>query len=183
MLNTARKLFLLETVPFEASRFPRWQALAAISLIGVLAGLDPNMRVAEPPAPAPSFLLTLVIGFVMVWLAFLAIVGFLRWWLKRGQRWDGQGDLFNLIAASWLVADVLGTGLSALGVPGLVVMPLWFYSVWVGGNALNGAIPNASLGYCITGIIVGMIPAMLASMVGLGLLGALFTIVTGHASS
>lgn len=182
MLNTATKLFLLDTVPFKAADFPRWQALAAISLIGLLAGLDPNLRSAEPLASIPPLLLALTTGFLMTWLVFLVMVPFLRWWLKRGQRWDGQGNLFNLVAASWLVADVLGTGLAAIGVPGLLVMPLWFYSIWVGGNALSGAIPSASLGYCIAGIILGMLPAILASMLGLGLLGAILAVLSGNIS-
>ena len=51
----------------------------------------------------------------MTWAAFGVIVGLLRWWLPRGGRWDKRGDLFNLVAASWLVADALGAGLTALG--------------------------------------------------------------------
>lgn len=110
-------------------------------------------------------------GLVSTWIAFLVIVGVLRWWMKRGGRWDGQGDLFNLVAASWLVADALGAGLTALGVPYLLTLPLWLYSGWVGANALSGAIPKASLGYSIGGIAIGLIPAMLAAGVVFAVLG------------
>jgi hypothetical protein len=34
----------------------------------------------------------------------------------------------------------------AAGVPALLTLPLCLYSIWVGGNALSGAIPKASLG-------------------------------------
>ncbi|WP_449192422.1 hypothetical protein [Thauera sp.] len=75
------------------------------------------------------------------------------------------------MAASWLVADALGAGLVALGVPALSTLPLWLYSVWVGANALSGAIPKASLGYSIGGIVLGLIPAMLAAMIVFAVLG------------
>ena len=57
----------------------------------------------------------------MVWLTFLVIVAVLRWWVMHGGRWDGLGDLFNFVAAAWLVSDVLGAGLVAIGAP--VPMP------------------------------------------------------------
>ena len=158
----ALSLFILRELPFSRFDFPRWQSVLDISLIGLLVGLDPSMRAAPPDMPAPPLWLAVVMGLVTAWVAFLVILGVLAWWLKRGGRWDGQGSLFNLVAASWLVADVLGAGLTALGVPHLLTLPLWLYSVWVGANALSGAIPKVSLGYAIGGIVIGFIPAMLA---------------------
>ncbi|WP_265305047.1 hypothetical protein [Verminephrobacter eiseniae] len=117
-------------------------------------------------------------GLVTTWVAFPIIVAVLRWWLKRGGRWDGQGDLFNLVAASWLVADTLGAGLTALGVPPLLTLPLWLYSVWVGAQAIEGAIPQASLGYCIAGIAIGLLPAIVAAGSMFALVGVLM-VVTG----
>jgi hypothetical protein len=61
-----------------------------------------------------------------------------------------------------LVADTLGAGLTAWGVPYLWTLPLWLYSVWIGANALSGAIPKASFGYSIGGILMGLVPAVLA---------------------
>ncbi|MDG3066174.1 hypothetical protein ACFQ4M_10665 [Thauera mechernichensis] len=143
----------------------------AITLIGQLIGLDPSLRDTPPDMPVPPLWLAVGMGLLTTWVAFLIIVGVLRWWMRRGGRWDGQGDLFNLVAASWLVADALGAGLSALGVAPLFTFPLWLYSVWVGANALSGAIPKASLGYSIGGIVIGLIPAMLAAMVVFAVLG------------
>lgn len=133
----AFSLFLLRELPFSRFDFPRWQSVLAISLIGLLVGLDPSLRTVPPEAPVPPLWLALGLGLATTWAAFLIIVAVLRWWMKRGQRWDGKGNLFNLVAASWLVADVLGAGLTVLGVPGVLTLPLWLYSVWVGVNGLS----------------------------------------------
>lgn len=177
MITPAFSLFLLRELPFARFDFPRWQAVLAVTLIGILAGLDPGLRAGTPEMPGMPVWLSIPFMVLSVWAAFLVIVAVLRWWLKRGQRWDGQGDLFNLVAASWLVADVLGAGLTALGVPYLLTLPLWLYSVWVGGNALSGAIPKASLGYSIGGILIGLIPAMLVSFVLFAVLGVVMAML------
>ena len=80
------------------------------------------------------------------------------------EAWRTLGDLFNLIAASWLVVDLLGFLLSGLGVPESLVTLVWFYAIWVGANAMSGAIPKASLGYGIGGIILGGILAIVTIM-------------------
>ncbi|MCL7930878.1 hypothetical protein [Halomonas llamarensis] len=162
MIKPAISLFFLRKLSFSHFDFPRWQAVAAITLIGLLAGLDPNMRATPPNVPPMPVWQALLLGVILVWVVFLVVLRILRWWMKRGGRWDGQGDLFNLAAASWLVADTLGAGLTALGVPYLWTLPLWLYSLWVGANALSGAIPKASFGYSIGGIVVGLVPAVLA---------------------
>ncbi len=171
LIALSLSLFLLNKLPFSRFAFPRWQSVLAISLIGVLIGLDPSLRAAPPEMPVPPFWLAVIMGLLTTWVGFLITVAVLRWWMKRGGRWDGQGDLFNLVAASWLVADALGAGLTALGVPPLFTLPLWLYSVWVGANALSGAIPRASLSYSIGGIVIGLIPAMLAAMIVFAMLG------------
>ncbi|MBS3934905.1 MAG: hypothetical protein KGZ43_01925 [Sulfuritalea sp.] len=170
VVKTALSLFLLREHPFSRFDFPRWQSVLVISLIGVLIGLDPNLW-SDSGIPVVPLWLTLSGTVLSTWAGFLIIVGVLHWWMKRGGRWDGQGDLFNLVAASWLVANTLGAGLVALGVPPLFTLPLWLYSVWVGASALSGAIPKASLGYSIGGIVIGLIPAMLAAGVVFAALG------------
>lgn len=173
MISSSISLFLLRELPFSRFDFPRWQPVLAVSLIGLLVGLDPSFRTAAADVPTPPLWLALLLSLVAIWLGFVIIVAVLRWWLKRGNRWDGQGDLFNLVAASWLVADTLGAGLTALGVPPLLTLPLWLYSVWVGAQALESAIPKASLGYCIAGIAIGLVPAMVVSGLVFGLFGVL----------
>jgi hypothetical protein len=171
ILSPALDLFLLRKLPFSHFTFPRWQSITAITLIGLLVGLDPGLRAGFPDDLAPPLWLVIPFAVAAVWVSFLVIVAILRWWMKRGDRWDGEGDLVNLVAASWLVADLLGAGLTALGVPPLWTLPLWLYSVWVGANALSGAIPKASLGYSLGGIMIGLIPAMLAAGLVYAVLG------------
>jgi len=173
MLTPALSLFLLRELPFARFDFPRWQAWAALIVIGLLVGLDPSMRAGTPEMPGMPLPVALVFNVALILLCFPLIVLFLKWWMKRGGRWDGEGDLFNLVAASWLVADGLGAGLVALGVPHLITLPLWLYAVWVGGNALSGAIPKASLGYSIVGIVLSLIPAMLLAGVLMAALGVI----------
>lgn len=170
MIRAAFSLFLLRKLLFDRFDYPRWQSVLAVTLIGVLSGLDPSLW-SDSGMPAVSLWVTLCGTVFSTWAGFLIIVAVLRWWMKRSSRWDGQGDLFNLVAASWLVADTLGAGLTALGIPPLFTLPLWLYSVWVGANALSGAIPKASLGYSIGGIVIGLIPAMLAAMLVFAALG------------
>lgn len=177
MFKPAFALFTLQELPFSRFDFPRWQSVLAICLIGVLIGLDPVLRNGSNGAPAMPLYAALLLGLISIWAGVLLIVGLLKWWLKRGQRWDGRGDLFNLVAASWLVADVLGAGATALGVPPLLTFPLWLYSIWVGANAISSAIPRASLGYAIGGIAISVLPAMLVAGVAMG--AATFALVAG----
>lgn len=171
--NSAISLFLLRELPFDRFAFPRWQAWLAMAFIGALTGLDPTMRAGTPEMPGLPLWAAVLAGMLLILIVFPLIVAFMKWWMKRGQRWDGQGDLFNLIAASWLVADALAAGLVALGVPMLLTLPLWLYSVWVTGNALSGAIPRASLGYSIGGIVLSLVPMLLLAGIVMGLLGFL----------
>ncbi|MBW7902537.1 MAG: hypothetical protein H3C26_13735 [Rhodocyclaceae bacterium] len=177
MLTTAFSLFTLRQQPFERFTFPRWQSALAITLIGFLGGFGSIMRVGATEMPTMPLWLLIPVTVLSVWAVFLVTMGILRWWMKRSARWNGQGDLFNLLAASWLVANFLGIGTVALGVTPLLTLPLWLYAVWVGGNALSGAIPKASLGYSIAGIIIGLIPAMLTSGVIFALGGIVMAVL------
>lgn len=169
MLSASLAALMLKEQPFERFNFPRWQAVLGISLLGLIVGLDPGMAEALPDTPVAVVALT---GFVFLWVTFLVTYWTLRWWMKRGGRWDGQGDLFNLIVAAWFVIDLIAFLLAMLGVPMILMLPVYLYSVWVAGNALSGAIPKATLGYSIGGILLSGIPAMLVMIVLMVLLGA-----------
>lgn len=174
MIEAAFELFTLKKLPFTRFDFPRWQSWLVIIVIGALAGLDPSMRESVPNMP---ILLAIAFGVLLICFTFPAIVLLLKWWMKRGGRWDGHGDLFNLIVSSWLVADLLGAGLTALGVPGLLTLPILLYSIWVSGNALHGAIPTASMRYSIGGILLSLIPMFIIIIILSGLIGLLFGIM------
>jgi hypothetical protein len=170
VIGLSQALIRLHSVPFAEFNFSRWQSIGALTWLGLLVGIDPSLRATAPGMPALPFWFGWIGGLVVVWVSFLLVLPVLRWWLKRGGRWDGQADLFNLVAASWLLPNVLAAGLIAIGVPSLFVLPLWVYSIWVGGNALSEAIPKASLGYSICGIVLSLIPALLVSSAALVLM-------------
>jgi len=177
MIPPALSLFILRKLPVSRFDFPRWQSVLAISLIGLLRGLDPDLRTAPPDMSAPPLWLNLVMGPLTTWVAFLITLGMLALWLKLGRRWDGQGSLFNLVAASWLMAGVLGTGLAALGAPDLLTHLLWLYSVWVGANAVSGAIPKARLGYAIIGFLIGLVLGWMAHLLLYALAGFMLVLL------
>lgn len=53
MFSSAISLFLLRKLPFVRFDFPRWKTVLAVSLIGLLAGLDPSLRTTSPDIPVP----------------------------------------------------------------------------------------------------------------------------------
>lgn len=131
VLSASRKLAVMQRLSWAELAFPRWQGVLAISLIGIMIGLDPAMTQASPSGVGLLPIMAIGMGIALVWPMFLATLGMLCWWVKRGGRWNGHGSLFNLLAAVWLVPDVLGAGLIALGVPLVYTVPIWLYSIWV----------------------------------------------------
>lgn len=155
MIQSAFPLFFLRKLPWSRFDFPRWQAWAALVLTAALWGLVFPVRSGLSLAAMPAWSLAIAVASSMVTtLVYLAaVLGFLGWWMQREGRWNGQGSMLNLIAASWLVTSLLGAGLVAAGMPLMLVWPLWFYSAWIVGNALSGAMPKASLAYSMYGVL------------------------------
>ncbi|KAA5924890.1 hypothetical protein F1536_04205 [Achromobacter xylosoxidans] len=177
MIASSLSLFCLSELPFSRFDFPRWRSALAITILGLGGGLISGVLPPESNWPAVPMWVTLCGAIVSTWAAFLIIVCVLRAWMKRDGRWDGQGNLFNLVATSWLVADLLGIGLTAMGVPLLATLLLWLYSVWVGANALSSAIPKASIGYSIGGIAIGLIPAIAVTILVYTALGVVLAML------
>lgn len=175
IVSSGLSAFMLREQSFSDFSFPRWQSVLAITLVGVLAGLDPRMTTPQPGMPKTAVMSQgMAIGFCvgLIWLCFLIGLGIARWWVKRGGRWDGEGDLFNLIAATWFLPDALAALVAILGGPDLLGLVLWMFSVWVAGNALSSAIPKVSLGYAIGGIcisVVLMLVVMTVALVGVSI--------------
>ncbi len=173
MLRSALNLFFLRELPWSSFSFPRWQTLLALALVGVAMGFAPSMRALLPDIagmPALSLGIAVASSVLLTLICTPVIVGFLRWWMQRGGRWDGQGDMFNLLVASELMANILSAGLTLAGMPVLWMLPLLLYFAWVGGNALSGAIPKASLAYSTAGLVVTLIPALIVYTLLLGLI-------------
>lgn len=159
VIRTGISAFLLREQPFERFRFSRWQSRFVITLLGVLQGLAMHMHVHALKASdlaLPTLWGKVIFGVLSTWVAFPIIHRACRWWLMRGERWDGKDDLFNLMAASWLLPFALLYGLYALGVAGVLLVPIGIYAIWVNANAMSGAVPKATLGYSIAGIVNGL---------------------------
>lgn len=153
MLQSSLQLFFWRRLPFSAFSFPRWRSVLAISAIGALSWLDPEIRTST----------SLITVLLSTWIAFLVSLLIISWWIRRGGRWDGQGNLFNLVATSWLVTNAAAASLSLLGAPLAVVLLLLLYSIAITGNALAGAVRGLSLSYGVGGVLVAVIPALVVS--------------------
>lgn len=143
--------------------FPFWHAALLLTLIGLSVGLDHTMGVPMPW----SFLAGLALWWS--WIAMLHPL--MRWWLKRGGRWNGEGPLFNLLVSGCGI-DILWGVLVYVGLPPIGVLPLWLYSFWVMGNALEHA-TEVGLGYAIGGQVLIMLIylLLLTLVVGLAVAG------------
>lgn len=164
MISSAIALFLLRRLPFSRFSFPRWKSVLAITLVALVYALVPDMSTdheALDESPMPLWR-TIVMIVATQWASFLATYIVLCWWLRRRDRWDGRGNYFNLLAASWLVADLLMAYLPVLGVHSSGVMALLaIYSVVVTINATKGAMPRIRLCYITAGASLGMVCMLL----------------------
>lgn len=158
MLKIILDLVRLNSHPLADFEWPFWQSAVLLLIIAVVTGFDP---VTAAMFSSPVW--AIVMSIAMMAISFPVLVAFMRWWLKRDGRWNGQGALFNLVVAASAI-DVLGAGLTALGVPPLFTLPIFLYSIWIGANALAGAC-NVSLRYALGGVVLSLIPLMLAVMV------------------
>jgi hypothetical protein len=152
IITASFNLFLLRKLPFDQFNFSVIQSWTVVILLGVLVGFDPANRESMDGAPEIPLAILIIGSIVFICVGAVVIWAFLRWWMQRGQRWNGEGKLFNLMVASWLIPDGLASLFTAMGAAVWSVLPLWFYSIWVGVKALNNAMPSASLGYTFAGI-------------------------------
>lgn len=143
-------------------RFPFGHSAILLVLIGLSAGLDPSMGVPMPWSFPAGLALWLI------WIALL--YPFMRWWLKRGGRWNGEGPLVNVLITACGI-DILWGPLAYLGVPLLLLLPLLLYSLWVMGNALEHA-TGVRLGYAIAGVVLTSLAFFIVAVLVGGLLMA-----------
>ncbi|MCX7098629.1 MAG: hypothetical protein NTV43_12085 [Methylococcales bacterium] len=162
MFKVAFDLVRLRTHPFADYNWPFWQSALMLTFIGVLAGLEPSSEALTLPS------LSIFGGVFIVWASYPIMMVFLRWWLKRGGRWDGQGNLFNLIVAASAI-DMLAVVLTIAGAEQLLfVAPVWIYSVWIAAAALKGAC-HTTMPYTVAGVLLAMVPAII--VVGIAWIG------------
>lgn len=126
-------LMRLRAQPLAHYIYPWWQPALLVTLLGVFSAA----MAEQLTAPAEGRILFFV---VLNWLELLLMANFFDWWLRQGDRWNGEGSLLPLLAVaqgvqliepllSWLPDDV--------GVP--VSLTLAMYSVVILINALTVA--------------------------------------------
>ncbi|MDO5103063.1 MAG: hypothetical protein Q4D91_09230 [Lautropia sp.] len=160
MISSAFALFLLRRLPFSRFRFSRWKSALALTLVAVVYAVVPDSEaVANGEIEESSSLwMPLVLAVLTQWASFLTVYVVLCWWLRRGDRWNGEGDYFNLLAAAWLVADLVSAYLPVFGVRSeSITALLGLYSFIVTINATKGAIRQARLGYITAGVVLSIV--------------------------
>lgn len=160
MISSAIALFLLRRLPFSRFRFSRWKSALALTLVAVVYALVPDSEAVangEVEASEPLWM-KVVLAILTQWASFLTVYVVLCWWLRRGDRWDGKGDYFNLLAASWLVADLVSAYLPVFDIRSdLLTALLGLYSFVVTIHATKGAIRQAKLGYITAGAVLSIV--------------------------
>ncbi len=153
--KTAFNLLLLRKVPMEEFNFPVQYSIILITIIGALAGL------AEPSTDIYNPLVKMLIGFGPIWFVFYFGVKFMEFWLKRKGYWNGEGSLFNVLAAASLI-DIAPAIIAITGFlyAPILALPLHIYSLIIAGNAIKGA-TNSTIGYAILGLILWIMIAMI----------------------
>lgn len=103
-------LLRLRVQPLAHYRYPGWQPALLITLLGVFAASAAD--VLQAPIAGK------IVYFVCLnWLEMALMARFFGWWLQQGGRWNGEGALWQLIAAcqgvqllqpllSWLPEDL-----------------------------------------------------------------------------
>lgn len=176
MLRVATDAFILKSQPLTHFDFPRWQAVVAISLIGALVGLDPALRDVPIGMPALPVGWGLALGLLTTWVNYGVAAGVLRWWLCRAERWDGKGRILHILAATWLLPNLLSALLMAFGVPLWVALPLWLYAVWIVIHATRAAIPQIERGYLLVGVVFALLASLLAVTVAFFAIGIILAL-------
>lgn len=159
MLKAIFDLLLLRGQPIAHYNYPLWQTGLLLTLLGVAQGLDPQMG-------ASGRLAGIVAGIVMVWAIYPVVTWFLYWWLERGNRWNGEGNLFALIVLASAI-DLLSPLGRVLGLPVLSIV-LFIASLIVIVIAISRGL-GVSRGYALAGVLLATVPA-LAVMLFVGFL-------------
>lgn len=161
MLKDIFDLLLLRGKPIAQYSYPLWKTGLLLTLIGAAQGLDPQMG-------APNMPKGMVAGISMVWAVYPVVTWFLYWWLERGERWNGEGNLFALVVLASAI-DILYPLGSQLGLP-IVSIALFVYSLVVIVFALSKGV-GVSRGYALAGVLLATVPAIIVMLFAIFLLG------------
>ncbi|MDO4904341.1 MAG: hypothetical protein Q4A16_02115 [Lautropia sp.] len=158
MISTAIKLFLFRQLAFPRYGFARWKSVLALTLTAFIYAVVPDASPDGAGDEAFPLWISVTLAIVTQWVSFFSVYIVLCWWLRRCDRWDGRGDYFNLLAASWFIADLLSAYLPVLGVRSdLLTLLFALYSFAITIRATLGAISGLTLGYVFTGVCLSVV--------------------------
>ncbi|WP_417581487.1 hypothetical protein [Nitrincola sp.] len=158
-ITIALDLARLRGHPIKDYTFPFWQAVILLTFIGISYGLDPSIGI--------PLIYAIILGVLIYWSWYWVCNFVISWWLKRSKLWDGRGALSRVIIASWGI-DILLPFLGLMGIPGLLLIPLWLYTLWVMVNAISHA-----TGVSKGSSIIACLAALLVYLFTLGMLAAI----------
>lgn len=159
MIRHSFELALLRRLPIHCFSFPRWKSVLAVTSVGFLTGLSSSWREMVGAENSPLSV-TIVAGIVASWSAFIVVYAILNWWVRRGARWDGKGDLFNLLAAATLFSGIVSGVLLLFIESPVVMLMVWLYSILIVVEAASAAMGNVTRIYSLCGVLVAQITSM-----------------------
>lgn len=159
MIRHSFGLVLLRKLPIQCFSFPRWKSVLAVTFVGFLTGLSfaENGMVDAEHFPLP---VTIGAGMVASWAAFILVYVILNWWVRRGARWDGKGDLFNLLAAATLFSGIVSGVLFLFIDSPVVMLVVWLYSILIAVEALSATMENVTRIYSLCGVLMAQVISM-----------------------
>ena len=173
MIRHSFGLVLLRKLPIQCFSFPRWKSVLAVTMVGFLTGLSlaENGMVDAEHFPLP---VTIGAGMAASWAAFILIYAILNWWVRRGARWDGKGDLFNLLAAATLFSGIVSGVLFLFIDSPVVMLVVWLYSILIAVEALSAAMENVTRIYSLCGVLMAQAISILFCALILATLFSIF---------
>jgi hypothetical protein len=155
--RTTFRVLTLRTTPMAGYAWPAWWSWTVLVLIDAYVTAGSSEQVGPLHIWALRNLVTTLVVYSIT-------AGLLAWWMRRGDRWDGQGSMLALLAAADVV-ELLPSTLEKLGLPMWVVLAAWFYPLIASVRALTG-VSKGSVGYCLAGMLLVSIPAVVIRSFG-----------------
>ena len=86
-------LIRLRVKPLLHYSYPWWQPALLVTLLGVFSAAMAEQFSAPPEGRILFFV-------ALNWLELLLMANFFDWWLRQGNRWNGEGSLLPLLAVA-----------------------------------------------------------------------------------
>ncbi|MDK2125852.1 hypothetical protein [Parachitinimonas caeni] len=155
LLSDALSLALLRVKPLSHYVYPFWLPMVWLTLIAAM--MSPGLPLLNASLPA-KFLVVAIVQ----WVEVLVLTFVMSWWLKLGNRWNGDGSLFPLIVVASTV-QLLGIAVSALDLVPLALIAA-IYRLVVLVHAIAGA-TGVRKSYVVGGILVFLPVAVVVTLI------------------